>query len=63
MTKEDALRHILWEYRRDKGSKASFRKSLRALAVLGIEEDGRQSVLRELGYIDMNGKPYPVYVE
>ena len=55
----DALRHLLSEYRRDKGSKTSYRKTLKALETLGIE--GADEVLRELGYIDAKGKPYERY--
>lgn len=61
MTKEDALRHILWEYRRVNGSKTGYRKSVKALAALGFTEEGSQEFLRELGYIDADGKPYERY--
>jgi hypothetical protein len=64
MTKEGAVREIIRQACTSRNSKASYKRAVKALVLLGLNENETHSILKDLEYVSWStGRLHEMYVD
>ncbi len=64
MTKEGAARELIRQAQASKNSKSSYKRAVKVLTLLGLDEQERHSILKDLEYVSWStGKLHEMYAD